>query len=307
MLNEVVIKTAQFVEIVELLLQSGAGLEVTDSQGNTPLLLAVMYYPSTQQTVDMLLEKGADVSAMNMEGASPITLADDKDLKLVLKDLKKLKGKKKCSEAVATGYSSSPDMRRKVFDRRLVEERNTQSIKVRYNSPVVVNSPGLLKRKRKREEMDESFSGRKKRIKFSEQDSTGADIDPQFSEEERENEIGKQDDDINESMLTKVEEIDIEKDVNFDIIEQPSEVPECLAIGENNTISEPSSVDLNAAESISCSGNSKLSSALARASPVSCKTSSTATTKTVGAVISSPGNTATKTKQTSILKFFSLN
>ena len=62
---------------------------------------------------------------------------------------------------------------------------------VRFNGPVEVNSPGLLKRKRKRSEDGEE--GRveagglvraSKRIRWCELDSTGGDIDPQFSEEE---------------------------------------------------------------------------------------------------------------------------
>ena len=82
-------KAAQFGDIVGVLLQAGAGLEVTDSLGNTPLHNAVLYYPSTQQTVDLLLEKGADVRAINYEGSYPDNVADDKYL-LVLRQLKKI-------------------------------------------------------------------------------------------------------------------------------------------------------------------------------------------------------------------------
>ena len=192
-------KTAQFAEIVEVLLQFGAGLKVTDSLGNTPLHNAVLYYPSTQQTVDMLLEKGADASAKNHEGSTAAVLADDKDLKLVLKELKKAAFRKKSSVDGAASYSDSPQLRSKVFDRKMMEERNKQRIIVRYNSPVVVNSPGLLKRKRKAEELDESFIGRKrKRIRWCEQDSTGADIDPQFSDEERETEMESMEDELDD-------------------------------------------------------------------------------------------------------------
>ena len=52
-------------EIVDILLESGAGLGVVESMANTPLHSDVLYYPSTMQTVDLLLEKGADVTALN--------------------------------------------------------------------------------------------------------------------------------------------------------------------------------------------------------------------------------------------------
>jgi len=176
---------------VELLLQAGASLEVTDGLGNTPLHNAVLYYPSTQHTVDMLLEKGANVSAMNYEGSTPLFMADDKDLKIVLRQLKKA-AEKKSTEGNGAGYTGSPDLRKMVFDKKLLEERNSQNIIVKYNSPVAVKSPGLLKRKRARETEDLDESVGRKRIRFCEQDSTGADIDPQFSDEEEESKAGDQ-------------------------------------------------------------------------------------------------------------------
>merc|ERR1711892_521617 len=190
-LNEVSTKTAQFAEIVELLLQAGASLEVTDGLGNTPLHNAVLYYPSTQHTVDMLLEKGADVSAMNYEGSTPLFMADDKDLKIVLRQLKKA-AEKKSTDGNGAGYTGSPDLRKMVFDKKLLEERNSQNIIVKYNSPVAVKSPGLLKRKRARDTDDLDESVGRKRIRFCEQDSTGADIDPQFSDEEEESKADDQ-------------------------------------------------------------------------------------------------------------------
>lgn len=186
-LNEAVTKTAQFSEIVGVLLNAGAGLEVTDSLGNTPLHNAVLYYPSTQQTVDLLLEKGANVCAINNERATPVKLAEDRDLKMVLKELKKIVRRKTSSGLNSRGYSNSPDLKRKVFDRKMVEEKDNQRIIVKYNSPVVVNSPGLLKKKRKREEeLDESFTVRRKRIRWCEQDSTGADIDTPHTKDNHE-------------------------------------------------------------------------------------------------------------------------
>jgi len=181
-LNEVATKTAQFTEIVELLVNAGAGLDVTDSLGNTPLHNAVLYYPSTQRTVDLLLEKGSDVKAMNYEGSTPLTLADDKDLKAVLKQLKKV-AEKKNPGPKDVSYTGSPDMRKKVLNKNL-EEFESKSITVRFNSPRS-ESKGLLKRKR--DDPDDENIGpvvKKKRIRFCEQDSTGANIDPQFSDGE---------------------------------------------------------------------------------------------------------------------------
>ena len=67
---------------------------------------------------------------------------------------------------------------------------------VRFNGPVEVNSPGLLKRKRKRSEDGEEGKAEagglvraSKRIRWCELDSTGGNIDPQFSEEEEVEEV----------------------------------------------------------------------------------------------------------------------
>merc|ERR1719318_1493985 len=170
-LNEAATKTAQFAEIVEILLEAGAGLWVVDSLGNTPLHNAVLYYPSTMQTVDLLLEKGADATAINWDGATPVNMADDKDLKIVLKQLTKAAEKKFKAGKKAPGYSGSPHMRKMVFDRKMVEEVERRRIIVKYNSPVEVKSPGLLSRKR---------------IRFCEQDVKPQ---PQVSDEELATEI----------------------------------------------------------------------------------------------------------------------
>ena len=165
LLTEAATKTAQFCDIAEVLIVQGAGLEVTDSLGNTPLHNAVLYYPSTQKTVDFLLKRGADITAKNNDGMMPEGLAEDKDLKMVLKELRKAAGRKKCLSSAVSLYESSPDMRKKVFDQVLMEERFKQIITVKYNNPVIVNSPGLLKRKRKFECLDDSFEGGGQRTK----------------------------------------------------------------------------------------------------------------------------------------------
>ena len=62
LLTEAATKTAQFSDIVEVLLQAGASLSACDSLGNSPLHNAVLYYPSTQKSVDILLQSGASVT-----------------------------------------------------------------------------------------------------------------------------------------------------------------------------------------------------------------------------------------------------
>lgn len=184
-LTETATKTAQFCDIADALMKAGAGLEVSDSLGNTPLHNAVLYFPSTQRTVDLLLQHGASVTSKNHEGIMPEGLAEDKDLKLVLKELRKAAGRKKCTSTSVSLYLNSPDLRKKVYDKVLVEERFKQEITVKYNTPPIVNSPGLLKRKRKIECLDDSINERRsKRIRWNEVDSAGREIDPQFSSEE---------------------------------------------------------------------------------------------------------------------------
>ena len=73
--------------------------------------------------------------------------------------------------------------RRKVLTITGQLEEKTRLQQVKYNSPVVVNSPGLLKRKR--EVQEEISPVTRKKIKWCEKDSTGADIESHFSEEER--------------------------------------------------------------------------------------------------------------------------
>ena len=165
LLTEAATKTAQFCDIAEVLIQAGAGLEVTDSLGNTPLHNAVLYYPSTQKTVDLLLQSGASVTVKNNEGVKPEGLAEDKDLKLVLKELRTAAGRKKSTSLSVSTYLNSPDLRKKVYDRVLMESRFKQTITVKFNAPVVVKSPGLLKRKRKAECLDDSFDRQSKRIR----------------------------------------------------------------------------------------------------------------------------------------------
>ena len=119
LLTEAVTKTAQFTDIVSLLLEAGADTETRDHMGNTPLHNTVLYYPSTMRTLDLLLNKGADVSVKNNEGSMPFHLSDDKDLKFVLKELKKsqkMAAKADKDKSKVKGYSERPDLKKLVCD-----------------------------------------------------------------------------------------------------------------------------------------------------------------------------------------------
>jgi len=197
-LTEAATKAAQFNDVTEVLIKAGAGVNVADSNGNTPLHFAVHYYPSTQKTLDLLLQHGADVTAKNNDGIMPEGMAEDKDLKLILKELRKAAGRKKCTNSSVSKYLSTPDFRKKVFDKDELEESFKKVIKVTYNSPVIVNSPGLLKRKRKYDSLDDSMDERsRKRIRWNEVDSVGREIDPQFSSEE-DDEVTSQEEDADQ-------------------------------------------------------------------------------------------------------------
>ena len=286
-LNEVATKSAQFAEIVELLIEAGAGLEITDGLGNTPLHNAVLYYPSTQETVDLLLEKGANVSAMNYEGSTPLLMADDKDLKTVLRQLKKA-SERKNPVGVGAGYMGSPDLRKMVFDKKLTEEINNKSIIVKFNSPVTVKSPGLLKRKRESDDIDESFG--KKRIRFSEQDSTGADIDPQFSDDE--------------------DTEDISSELSKDVIDQSQDDKDSGGVknsekdiisadtGSNNDIIETGSKSV----SLPLLADSQVSHSVEQSAAVAVSPSSSSAN--VSTVVTDLSLTGQKGKQSSITSFF---
>ena len=154
----------------------------------------------------MLLLRGADTGAKNYDEQTPVTMADDKDLKEVLKELKKGGGKKKVKGPVAPEKSRevaySPDLRRKVTNSGGLDRLRPELLVVRFNHRPEPASPGLLKRRRITTEDDDGNRPRKrrrtddgedeemyqraKRIKWAEQDSTGAPIDPQFSEDDGE-------------------------------------------------------------------------------------------------------------------------
>ena len=64
------------------------------------------YRISSVQTVDLLLARGSDVTVQNWEGQTPLQLADDKELKVVLRQLKKKGGR---------GYRDRADLRGRVL------------------------------------------------------------------------------------------------------------------------------------------------------------------------------------------------
>jgi len=177
-LHEAVTKNAQFTGIVAKLLDFGAQLQVTDSLGNSPLHNAVLYHPSTQDTVDLLLARGADTAAKNLANQTPVTLADDRDLKEVLKKLKRV-GKRPSA-------TYSPDLRRKV----ITPVKN--HFKVIFNNKSEPASPGLLKkrfdiegcpqggRKRRSEDEEEEGGGgrriKSRRIRWCQEENSGVEL-----------------------------------------------------------------------------------------------------------------------------------
>ena len=170
LLTEVSIKTAQFTDIVSLLLDAGADLDIVDSLGNTPLHNAVLYWPSTQQTVDLLLARGADVTLKNNEGSTPFHMAEDKELKHVLMELKKKKTQRLLSKRTRSkqkGYKDSPNLRKIVCEQ--VKPGKSAKVIVKFNGKVQINKPGLLKRKRSRDETEDDENGERsnKRIRFN--------------------------------------------------------------------------------------------------------------------------------------------
>ena len=184
-MSDVSIKTAQFTEIVSMLISAGADIDNQDSLGNTALHNSVLYYPSTQATVDLLLSRGDDVTVKNEGEKTAGDICEDKDLKQVLKNLQRRKTQKSLSKRTRSkqkGYKDSPDLRKLVCD-PVFDPSAGVKYDVKFNGPVVNDSPSLLKRKRKAEDSP-CEENQRKRIRFCDLDSTGASIDPQFSDEE---------------------------------------------------------------------------------------------------------------------------
>jgi ankyrin repeat protein len=62
-------------DVVRFLKEQGADFEVTDDQGNTPLMLAVSQ--KNHRLTHHLVEQGADVNATNKVGKTPLALAEE--------------------------------------------------------------------------------------------------------------------------------------------------------------------------------------------------------------------------------------
>ena len=149
---------------MSLLLDAGADLDIVDSLGNTPLHNAVLYWPSTQQTVDLLLARGADVTLKNNEGDTPFNLAKDKGLKHVLMELKKIKTPSKRLKSEQKEYKDSPNLRKLVCEQE--KPGKTSKVIVKLNGRVQ-GRPGVLKRKRSETEEDEEIGVKSgKKIRF---------------------------------------------------------------------------------------------------------------------------------------------
>lgn len=60
-------------DMLQLLLDAGADLKVTDSKGNTPLHMAALY--GAADSAKAIIEKGADINVKNTEGKTPLAIA----------------------------------------------------------------------------------------------------------------------------------------------------------------------------------------------------------------------------------------
>ncbi|MEM4367118.1 MAG: ankyrin repeat domain-containing protein [Candidatus Anstonellales archaeon] len=72
------------VEAVKMLLEKGADLEVRDKDKSTPILCAVSL--KAKDTVELLLEEGANPFAVDYKGKNAYDLADNEEIKKMLKD-----------------------------------------------------------------------------------------------------------------------------------------------------------------------------------------------------------------------------
>jgi len=178
-LNESVTKSCQFEDVTKLLLEAGAGVGVQDQLGNTPLHNAVLYYPATQETIQMLLDNGADTSIRNFDGATPISMADDKDLKKVMRLLSK-SGKN-------SGGGKLAAKRRLPYSIAGCENGAASPAEFKIVVEESPGTPSILKKrqagKRKREEGEEEGEDRlkKRRIWFNEKEEAEVRI---FSEDD---------------------------------------------------------------------------------------------------------------------------
>merc|ERR1711892_245065 len=147
-LNNAVCKSAQFFEISKLLLDHGASVDTQDDDGNTALHYAVQYYPTNKPTVDLLLERGSKTTIKNKCGSTAVVLADDFELKALMKELKQPKNRTKAALKKILNKSKIVSTPKRI----MIEEESFLN-----------SSPSILK-KRKRSDASETPT---KRIKLS--------------------------------------------------------------------------------------------------------------------------------------------
>jgi hypothetical protein len=67
------ISNTNSLELVEMLIDAGADLNMKDGTGNTPLTIAI--YSNSDKYIDLLLSRGANINEPNSKGASPLIAA----------------------------------------------------------------------------------------------------------------------------------------------------------------------------------------------------------------------------------------
>lgn len=189
-LNEISSKTAQFVRIAEILIQYNADVNSYDGLGNSPLHNALLYYPATDGMVQLLLDNGASMQSKNLSGWTPIQMSDDTGLKTYFNKNNNLGPmstlQKWLSQTNNTPLKGSASKTYKPLPdspyKSILKGKRRNLPKTEESGP---EAEPVVNRKRKRSSSGSDEEGAtSKRIRFAAEDSLGAAIDPQFSEEE---------------------------------------------------------------------------------------------------------------------------
>ena len=155
-LHEVATRTAQFTDIVKLLLENGASANAQDDDGSTPLHGAVLYH--CVDNIKEIMKYNPDVNITNLDNVSPVNFARN------LGDTE--------IERLLTGTVISEKKNKKSRTNR----RIAKSVKGKINSylpSTPIMSPSILKKKRKRSEDDSLTDGltttspSSKRVRFN--------------------------------------------------------------------------------------------------------------------------------------------
>jgi len=59
-------------EVIKLLVKNGADVNKSNSNGVTPLMFAIMYFPQNMDIINFLLDNGADLDAFDKSGNTPL-------------------------------------------------------------------------------------------------------------------------------------------------------------------------------------------------------------------------------------------